>query len=299
MELDADAENDDDDKEKSSEKPTITQVGLKENISKTGAAAKTDGGDDDDEVQLEDPSEDVKDEGEEGDKKTGEANESTETKLAGALDNEATAEATEATVEPEMPKKDYSLLDNVMSFLFEDEDPESILCGYFLKVMEQLLEKQKQMTLEYLLLHQEGKVFNGLLRHLDQHSLATLLIKLIEQQIQPEKKDKWDASDNSDLDIIEQEPNEPELTPAQKKMQQVLKEKSVMVVNSLLDKISYRNKDDLHMALNASAVLVDFCENENFFQILTQPDVMQKIVQVVCCTDENAQNQHYALNFLT
>ena len=72
-----------------------------------------------------------------------------------------------------------------------------------------------------------------------------------------------------------------------------------MVVNSLLDKISYKNKDDLHMALNASTVLVDFCENESFFQILTQPDVMKKIVQVVCCTDEDAQNQHYALNFLT
>jgi len=26
-------------------------------------------------------------------------------------------------------------------------------------------------------------------------------MKLVEQQIQPEKKDKWDASDNSDLDI--------------------------------------------------------------------------------------------------
>jgi len=49
--------------------------------------------------------------------------------------------------------------------------------------MEQLLDKQKQMTLEYLLLHQEGKIFNALLRHLDHHSLATLLIKLIEQQI--------------------------------------------------------------------------------------------------------------------
>ena len=178
LELDADGDDEDKDKDAAGDKPTITQVGLKENIQKTGAAAKTEGGDDDDEVQLEDPSEDVKEDGEEGDKKTDEANESTATKLAGALDNEKTEEA---TAEPEIPKKDYSLLDNVMSFLFEDEDPESILCGYFLKVMEQLLEKQKQMTLEYLLLHQEGKVFNGLLRHLDQHSLATLLIKLIEQ----------------------------------------------------------------------------------------------------------------------
>ena len=74
------------------------------------------------------------------------------------------------------------------------------------------------MTLEYLLLHQEGRIFNALLRHLDHHSLATLLIKLIEQQIQPEKKDKWDASDNSDLEI-DQETAEPELTSVQLRMQ--------------------------------------------------------------------------------
>lgn len=92
-------------------------------------------------------------------------------------------------------------MDSLSQFLYEDEDPLPILCGYFLKVMEQLLDKQKQMTLEYLLIQQEGKIFTGLLHHLDHHSLATLLIKLIEQQIQPEKKDKWDQSDNSDLDI--------------------------------------------------------------------------------------------------
>ena len=96
------------------------------------------------------------------------------------------------------------------------------------------------MTLEYLLLHQEGKIFNGLLHHLDHHSLATLMIKLIEQQIQPEKKDKWDASDNSDLDI-DQETAEPELTPNQIRMQQVLKKKSTMVVNSLIDMLSCKN----------------------------------------------------------
>lgn len=123
------------------------------------------------------------------------------------------------TTEP-VPKSDYSLMDTLSGFLYEEEDPLPILCGYFLKVMEQLLDKQKQATLEYLLIHQEGKIFNGLLRHLDHHSLATLLIKLIEQQIQPEKKDKWDASDNSDLDVDESA--EPELSPEQKRMQQVL-----------------------------------------------------------------------------
>ena len=65
--------------------------------------------------------------------------------------------------------------------------------------------------MEYLLLHQQGKIFNGLLRHLGHHSLATLLIKLIEQQIKPEKKDKWDTADNYDLDL-DSDQTEQELT---------------------------------------------------------------------------------------
>ena len=51
-------------------------------------------------------------------------------------------ETNEATEEP-LPKRDYSLMDTLSSFLYEDEDPLPILCGYFLKVMEQLLDKQK------------------------------------------------------------------------------------------------------------------------------------------------------------
>ena len=87
---------------------------------------------------------------------------------------------------------------------------------------------------------------------------------MIEQQIQPEKEDKWEASNNSDLEI-EQEQPEPELTEDQKRMQEVLKEKSTMVVHALIDKISDKNRDDLHSTLNASTILIEFCENESFF----------------------------------
>lgn len=128
---------------------------------------------------MEDPSEDVKEDAEEG-KKQDTTNESEVKTAESTLGN--TDETRDVTVEP-APKQDYSLLDMVCQFLYEEEQPLPILCGYFLKVMEQLLEKQKIMTLEYLLIHQEGKIFSALLRHVDQHSLATLLIKLIEQQI--------------------------------------------------------------------------------------------------------------------
>ena len=91
-------------------------------------------------------------------------------------ENETTMEtAADAAPEPALPKSDYSLMDSLCQFLYSDEEPLSILCGYFLKIMSQLLDKQKMATLEYLLIHQEGKIFNGLLRHIDQHSIASLL----------------------------------------------------------------------------------------------------------------------------
>lgn len=80
---------------------------------------------------MEDPSEDVKD-GEEG-VKNSEANELT-AKLGGSTKDE------EEASEPVL-KSDYSLLDSITNFLYEEEDPLPILCGYFLKVMEQLLDK--------------------------------------------------------------------------------------------------------------------------------------------------------------
>ena len=83
--------------------------------------------------------------------------------------------AADVAPEPALPKSDYSLMDSLCQFLYSDEEPLSILCGYFLKIMSQLLDKQKMATLEYLLIHQEGKIFNGLLRHIDQHSIASLL----------------------------------------------------------------------------------------------------------------------------
>ena len=86
-------------------------------------------------------------------------------------------------------------MDTICEFLYSDEDPLPILTGYFLKVMEQLLDKQKLPTLEYLLLHQEGKIFSGLLR--------------------PEKKDRWANDYEIDSDF---ESNEIELTPEQQQM---------------------------------------------------------------------------------
>jgi hypothetical protein len=83
-------------------------------------------------------------------------------------------------------------MDTLVGFIDTDEELQPILCGYFLKIMVQMLQKQKNLTLEYLLLERKGKIFDGLLRHIEHHSIALLLISLLEINIQPEsvKKEK-------------------------------------------------------------------------------------------------------------
>ena len=160
-------------------------------------------------------------------------------------------------------------MDHLTSFLYKPDDPLPILCGYFNKIMQQLLVKQKNNTLDYMLVEQNGKIFHGLLNHLQHHSLALLLISLLEIQIQPnqDKKDKarvaWEASEGSDAE--NDETAEGELTVEQKHMQSVLKEKSLYVVNYLIDQLSNKNQDDYQMTLNAYTVLMEFCDNEHCF----------------------------------
>ena len=71
-------------------------------------------------------------------------------------------------------------------------------------------------------------------------------------------------------------------------MQQILKDKSIMVVNSLIDKLSPINQDELHKTLNAASVLNEFCDNETFFQLLIEPQVLRRIVNATTSQDSNA-----------
>lgn len=201
-------------------------------------------------------------------------------------------------------KIDYGLIDHLCSFVEQDEELLPILCGYFLKVMQQLLAKQKTLFLEYLLLERNGKIFDGLLKHIEHHSIALLVIALLEVNIVPENRKKgkqrvtWDIRDESESDGNE-ETNEAELTPDQKKMKEVLAEKGLMVVEHLLGQLSSLNQDDMHKALNASTVLLEFVDNETCFPILTQRSSLNKLVQVCFSTENNRQNLPYALGLLS
>jgi hypothetical protein len=231
---------------------------------------------------------DVKAEAEEGTKSSAQI--STETKLKKVEEN---------------PRKhiDYSLIDGLCSFVESDDELLPILCGYFHKVMGQLLLKQKTLFLEYLLLERKGHIFHGLLNHIEHHSIALLLITLLEVNIVPENAKKkqritWDVRDDSESDGNE-ETCETELTADQKKMKEVLAEQGKMVVSHLLDCLSPKNQDDIHKALNAATVLQEFVENENCFPILTEKSSLNKLVQICCQTENNKQNLPYALTLLS
>lgn len=65
-----------------------------------------------------------------------------------------------------------------------------ILTGYFNKIVQSQIAKNKHPTLEYLLLFKKGAIFDVLLKHMHHYSLAVLMIELLEVQISGDQKDK-------------------------------------------------------------------------------------------------------------
>jgi len=63
------------------------------------------------------------------------------------------------------------------------ESIEPILCGYFNKVIQALLGKIKVKMLKYILLKRNGDIFMKLLNCLQHHSLAQLLIELLQVKV--------------------------------------------------------------------------------------------------------------------
>lgn len=133
------------------------------------------------------------------------------------------------------------MLDAISSFLETDDDLQPILCGYFNKIVNFMLNKTKHEVLEYLLLKRGGQIFDNLLRHIKYHSLALLMIELLAIQITAnldKKKFEVGGMDNDDRSLDE---NEPELSKDQLTMQTILHEKKMMVIKTLLDRLSNKN----------------------------------------------------------
>lgn len=218
-------------------------------------------------------------------------------------------EDTETTPAPVIEKKyDTSLLDFLIDkFLATDNSKMlEVLCGYFFKIFKSLLDKGRKTMLEYLLNTRNGDCFDALRRHLNMHSVSMLLNELFQIQIKPEQEERagknmrdmssWDYSDHEEEDS---EKPEGTFTPAQLSQKEILKEKCDQSVLRLLDACSSKNAHDLEMTMNANAILLEFCENNHCFNILTKPECLNRLTQICCEGESNQQNLPYALNLLS
>jgi len=177
----------------------------------------------------------------------------------------------------------------------------SVLCGYFNKILVFILTKENSKFLEYLLLRRDGRIFDGLMAHIEHHSLAQLVIELLQVQIKPEdsrsKKITMYNSDGSDNEQDNEEQDEAVLTADQIKMKEILAKKGDQVILYLLDQMSVKNTDDIEVALNAHSILMDFCENDHCFNLLTTEEAMKRLIQIVCQGMQNNQVK-YAMQLL-
>lgn len=83
---------------------------------------------------------------------------------------------------------------------------------------------------------------------------------------------EWENSDqeNNDDDVE----NESALTPEQVKMKNILDKKGRQIVMSLLDTLSKSNQTELEKTLNANTILMEFCDSDYCFAMLTTPEAL-------------------------
>ena len=65
-------------------------------------------------------------------------------------------------------------------------------------------------------------------------------------------------------------------------MKEILAKKGKQVIMQLLDCLSNKNKNELEKTLNANTVLLEFCENDYCFNMLTTPETLQRLVSICC-----------------
>ena len=222
---------------------------------------------------------------------------------------EATPAAAEVVQEEAKPELDYSLLDKLVDGFFEtyEEEMLPVLCGYFNKILVSLVGKERHRVLAYLLLSKNGGILDALAGNINHHSLALLLIELLQIQIKPEVAQKkgglgslqyeWETSDQENAE--EAEP-QGVLTPEQEQMQAILAKKGQKILLGLLDSFATgtTNEPDLERTLNANAILLEFCENDHCFAMLTELEVLQKLIKICCKTQSNLKSLAFALNLL-
>jgi hypothetical protein len=126
---------------------------------------------------------------------------------------------------------DYSMMDELFGILESEhggEEIEAILCGYFNKIVQALLNKIKIKMLHYMLIKRKGDIFSKLLNVLQHHSLAQLIVELMQVKIPSQEKmsgDKESDGDEAESPVKQAEELQPENMTTEQQMRQILNEK--------------------------------------------------------------------------
>jgi len=65
-------------------------------------------------------------------------------------------------------------------------------------------------------------------------------------------------------------------------MQTILHEKKMMVIRTLLDRLSNKNQDDFEETLNAANILKEFCDDEQCYAHMVEQENFNRLIEIVC-----------------
>ena len=188
---------------------------------------------------------------------------------------------------------DYTMVEELFGMLEPQkngEDIEAILCGYFNKIVQALLNKIKVKMLHFILIKRKGDVFNKLLSFLQHHSLAQLLIELMQVKIPSQEKmfgDKESEGEEAESPVKTGEDNEPQSLNTEQQMRQILNEKRQEVISTLIDRLGPKCTD-FESVLNAQTILQELADSKKIYKRIIDTRNIQTLINHAC--DMNNSN---------
>ena len=182
---------------------------------------------------------------------------------------------------------DYSMMDELFGILESEhggEEIEAILCGYFNKIVQALLNKIKIKMLHYMLIKRKGDIFTKLLNVLQHHSLAQLIVELMQVKIPSQEKmsgDKESDGDEAESPVKAAEELQPENMTTEQQMRQILNEKRQEVISTLIERLGPKSTD-FESVLNAQTVLSELSDSKKIYKRIIGTRNIQTLVNHAC-----------------
>lgn len=156
------------------------------------------------------------------------------------------------------------LLEKLLSFLSSQEELNSVLAGYFAKVVQVVIANRKLDFLHYLFFHKEH--IHNIVRCCYNKSIAEVLYKLISNE------DKFTTGIASDKFIVEKEE----------------------ILDKLIENVSGKNDE---MIANSSAVLASLVDSRQYVEYFLSAKTSARLFQIVA--EGSPKSLEASLNVLT